>query len=215
MKFLAAAAILLLTTDPITADDWPAWRGPARDGVSAEKGLPEKWAADSGVLWKVALPAAAGATPVIAGEFVFVASPSADGAKALLLCIGTDGKPRWERVVSGKSKDVKNLASASPTTDGRSVWTYCATGELACFTVAGDEIWRADLQQRYGRFKLQFGMTTTPLVHEGTLYLQLIHSGGAWVVALDAATGAERWKVERKSDGIDECEHSYASIQLW
>ena len=58
-------------------------------------------------------------------------------------------------------------------------------------------------------------MTSTPLLQDGKLYLQLIHSGGAWVVALDAATGKELWKSERKSDGIDECEHSYASIQWW
>ena len=81
--------------------------------------------------------------------------------------------------------------------------------------MAGEEVWKADLQRRYGRFKLGFGMTTTPLVHDGTVYLQLIHSGGAWVAALDAGTCQERWKVERKSDGVDECEHSYASIQLW
>jgi len=58
-------------------------------------------------------------------------------------------------------------------------------------------------------------MTTTPLLVDGMLYLQLIHSGGAWVVALDAATGRELWKAARKSDGVDECEHSYASMQWW
>jgi outer membrane protein assembly factor BamB len=149
------------------------------------------------------------------GENIFVATPGADGTKALLLCIGTDGKPRWERTISEGVKDSKNLASASPSTDGRQVWAYFGTGDLACFTVGGEAVWKADLQKRYGRFKLGFGMTTTPLLEEGTLYLQLIHSGGAWVVALEAATGRELWKVERKSDGVDECEHSYASIQLW
>src|SRR5438552_11949208 len=168
-----------------TADVWSTWRGPARDGVSAERGLPEKWSPDSGVLWKVSLPTAAGATPVVWGENIFVASPSADGAKALLICIGIDGKTRWEKVVSDGKKEIKNLASASPTTDGRRVWVYFGSGDLACFTVAGEEVWKADLQRRYGRFKLGFGMTTTPLVHDGTVYLQLIHSGGAWVAALD------------------------------
>jgi len=215
MRHAWIVASLLLAAGSVRADEWPAWRGPARDGVSAEKGLPEKWAADSGILWKVPLPGAAGATPAVWGENIFVASPSADGSKALLLCIGTEGKPRWERVVSDGVKDGKNLASASPTTDGRHVWAYFGTGDLACFSVAGEPVWKADLQKRYGRFKLQFGMTTTPLVHDGTLYLQLIHSGGACVAALDAATGAERWKVDRKSDGVDECEHSYASVQLW
>ena len=214
-RILSTSALFLALATAARADDWPAWRGPARDGVSAERGLPEQWSPEAGVLWKTPLPAAAGATPVIFGDNIFVASTSADGSKALLLCIGTDGKPRWERVVSDGRKDLKNLASASPSTDGKHVWAYFGSGDLACFTVAGVEVWKADLQQRSGRFKLGFGMTTTPLVHDGTVYLQLIHSGGAWVVALDAATGAERWKVGRKSDGVDECEHSYASIQLW
>jgi outer membrane protein assembly factor BamB len=215
MRTACLAASFLACAAAAEADDWPAWRGPKRDGVSAERGLPEKWSADSGVLWKIPLPAAAGATPVVAGGSVFVASPSADGSKALLLCIGTDGKPRWERAIAEGVKDSKNLASASPTTDGKHVWAYCATGDLACFSVGGDPVWKANLQQRYGRFRLGFGMTTTPLVHDGTLYVQLIHSGGARVAALDAATGAERWTSDRKSDGVDECEHSYASIQLW
>ena len=214
-RILSTSALFLALATAARADDWPAWRGPARDGVSAERGLPEQWSPEAGVLWKTPLPAAAGATPVIFGDNIFVASPSADGSKALLLCIGTDGKPRWERVVSDGRKDLKNLASASPSTDGKHVWAYFGSGDLACFTVAGVEVWKADLQQRSGRFKLGFGMTTTPLVHDGTVYLQLIHSGGAWVLALDALTGAERWKAERKSDGVNECEHSYASIQLW
>jgi outer membrane protein assembly factor BamB len=43
----------------------------------------------------------------------------------------------------------------------------------------------------------------------------LIHSNGAWVIAVDANTGKDIWKVTRKSDGVAECEHSYASATLW
>jgi hypothetical protein len=128
---------------------------------------------------------------------------------------GTDGKVQWERVLAKGVGDPKNLASASPTADGVHVWAYSGTGDLVCFKMDGTEVWRAQLQEKYGKFKLGFGMTTTPLVHAGVIYLQLIHSGGAWVVALDASSGKELWKTERKSDGVDECEHSYASIQFW
>ena len=47
------------------------------------------------------------------------------------------------------------------------------------------------------------------------LYLQLLHSGGALVVALDKLTGNEVWKQTRTSDAHDECEHSYASPVLY
>ncbi|MBV8879597.1 MAG: PQQ-binding-like beta-propeller repeat protein [Planctomycetaceae bacterium] len=148
-------------------------------------------------------------------ERIFLTAPRADREQLLLLCVGTDGKLQWERELAKGVKTAGNLASASPSSDGTHVWAYVGTGDLACFTLDGREVWRAQLQERYGRFKLQFGMTTTPLLQGGALYLQLIHSGGAWVVALDAATGKELWKAERKSDGVDECEHSYASIQYW
>jgi outer membrane protein assembly factor BamB len=207
--------VLLLVLALASADDWNTWRGPNRDGVSAERGLPAEWSAESNVLWKVPLPGPAGATPVIAKDRIFLTSPSKDGTQLLLICIGTDGKPQWEQAIAKGLKDQKNIASASPTTDGTHVWAYGATGDLVCFKVDGTEVWRANLQERYGRFKLGFGMTTTPLVHGGVVYIQLIHSGGAWVVALDAATGKELWKADRKSDGVDECEHSYASIQFW
>jgi outer membrane protein assembly factor BamB len=207
--------VLLLLLAMAAADDWPTWRGTHRDGVSPEKGLPTTWSADANVVWKSPLPGAAGSTPVLAKDRIFLTSPSADGTQLLLLCLGTDGKPQWERPLAKGLRDTKNLASASPTTDGVHVWAYVGTGDLACFKLDGTEVWRAQLQERYGRFKLGFGMTTTPLVHAGAIYLQLIHSGGAWVVALDAGSGKELWKAERKSDGVDECEHSYASIQFW
>lgn len=209
------ATLLLGLAATAAADDWPSWRGPNRDGVSAERGLPETWGPESNVLWKAPLPGPAGSTPVIVKERIFLTSPSADASQLLLLCLGADGKQLWERTLAKGLRDPKNLASASPSSDGVHVWAYVGTGDLGCFTLDGQEVWRASLQERYGRFKLGFGMTTTPLLEAGVLYLQLIHSGGAWVVALEAATGKELWKAERKSDGVDECEHSYASVQYW
>jgi outer membrane protein assembly factor BamB len=45
--------------------------------------------------------------------------------------------------------------------------------------------------------------------------LQLLHSNGALVLALDKTTGNEVWKQTRPSDARDECEHSYASPVLY
>jgi len=90
-----------------------------------------------------------------------------------------------------------------------------STGDLACFDFEGNEIWKKDLENDYGRFQVQYAMSSTPVLDEGTLYFQLIHSGGARVVALDGATGKEVWKVNRPSDARAECEHSYASPILY
>ena len=196
-------------------DDWPTWRGPNRDGVSAERGLPTTWGPDKNVLWKLDLPGPAGSTPIVVKGRIFLVTPKPETEQLLLLCVGADGKPLWEKELAKGVKTFTNMASASPSSDGAQVWAYVGTGDLACFTLEGQEVWRLQMQERYGRFKIQFGMTSTPLLQDGRLYLQLIHSGGAWVLALDAATGKEVWKAARKSDGTDECEHSYASVQWW
>ena len=40
---LAAISIFLATCTGVIADDWPQWRGPNRDGKSAETGFVKKW----------------------------------------------------------------------------------------------------------------------------------------------------------------------------
>jgi outer membrane protein assembly factor BamB len=75
------------------------------------------------------------------------------------------------------------------------------TPKLACFTMTGDPVWRLDLQDHYGKFDIAFGMAATPVLHDGQLFVQLIHGDvdpetqEASVVALDAAPGEPLWQV--------------------
>lgn len=202
---------------PASADPWPAWRGPNGDGISAEKNLPVTFGKSQGVLWRTPLPGAGGASPIVWGDKIFVTS--AEGDDLVLLGIDTAGKVLWKQSLGGGNKDVRsdegNSASPSPSTDGKHVWAMMGTGALGCFTVDGKPVWKLDLQQRYGKFDIQFGMASTPVLDDGRLYLQLLHSKGAWVIALDAADGKEIWKHQRTSDAIAECEHSYASPMMY
>ncbi len=213
----AATATELAPAPATNQQNWPQWRGPNHDGVSPETGLPTEWSSTKNVVWKLPLPGMGGSTPVVWGDRIFLTS--ADQGDLVLLCVSTEGKELWKRKV-GKG-DVKargdegNGASASACTDGKHVWAFVGSGELACFDFNGKEIWKFNLQDRYGKFRIQFGMHSTPVLDGERLYLQLIHSGGAWVIALDKATGKEIWKVARQSDGKAECEHSYASATLW
>lgn len=206
------------------AENWPAWRGPAGNGISTEKNIPAEWGPDKHVAWKVALPGPAGATPVVWGNQIFLTSVNEAG-ELLLLCLDTKGQQQWQQVVAKGNQnsrgDEGNSASPSPVTDGRHVWTFMGDGTLACYTVTGEQVWKFNLQDRYGRFQIQFGMSSTPVLEQGRLYLQLIHGEGnpqtreAVIVALDGSTGAEVWKVDRPSDAEAENEHSYASPVLY
>ena len=200
------------------AEDWPQWRGARLDGVSGETVLPTHWSKTENVAWRTALPGPAGATPVVWGDHIFVSS--VDGGDLVLLCCQTtDGKVLWKQTIGVGNKDVRgdegNSASPSPSTDGKHVWTMMGTGELACHDFDGTKVWQFNLQDRYGKFNIQFGMASTPVLDGDRLYLQLIHSGGAQVIALDKTTGNEVWKAKRPSDAKAECEQSYASPVLY
>ena len=142
-----------------------------------------------------------------------------DDGKLVLMCLDTNGGLAWQRDVTAGNKNVRgdegNFASPSPSTDGKHVWAMFGNGVLVCFDVSGNEVWRANLQERYGRFQIQFGLSSTPVLFEGRLYIQLIHSGGAHLVALNGLDGSEVWHQRRESDARAECEHSYASPQLY
>ena len=79
------------------AENWPQWRGPLGNGVSSETGIPTKWSATENVVWKLSLPGAAGATPVVWDDRIFLTA--ADGDSLILMCVSTDGKPLWTQVV--------------------------------------------------------------------------------------------------------------------
>src|SRR5262249_16273183 len=111
--------------------------------------------------------------------------------------------------------DEGNCASPSASTDGKRVYAFAGNGEFAAFELGGKEVWRFNAQKRYGKFKTQYGMHSTPALYKDRLYFHLIHDNAGVVVCIDAKDGKEVWKVERESDGTHENKHSYASAFVW
>jgi outer membrane protein assembly factor BamB len=220
---LALSASLLILVAQVSAENWPQWRGPENKGVSTEEGLPTRWSDTENVAWKSKLPGRGSSTPAVWANRLFLTCQ--EDTQVVALCISTAGKELWKRSLGPASRlgqargpgrgDEGGVASSSPSTDGKYVYFFAGNGEFAAFDFSGKEIWRFDAQRRYGEFVIQFGMHTTPVLFGDRLYLQLIHSGGAWVIAIDKTTGKDVWKVERPSDGTDENEHSYASAFIW
>ncbi len=211
------------------AENWPHWRGPTLNGICTERGLPIEWSAVEGaewknIAWKLPLPGPAGSTPVVWDDRIYLTSAAEDD-QLVLLCINTSGKELWRRILDSGNRAVRgdeaNLASPSPCTDGNRVWALVGTGKLACFDRSGNEQWQVDLEHRYGKIELAFGLASTPLLRSGRIFLQLIHGDRdpetkeALVVCLDAATGEQIWLHYRASDARDECEHSYASPTIY
>lgn len=206
----------------VQADNWPQWRGPANDGISAEKNIPTKWSPTENTAWRTPMPGQAGATPCVWNDRIF--ATSSDGDDLVLLCLSTqDGKILWKQKVGSGNTDARagegNSASPSPCTDGQHVWVFFGTGILACYDINGNEVWKFDVGDRFGRLDIQFGMTSTPVLDGEHLYLQLIHgkmkmdddSRTGKIVKLSKTTGETVWEIDRLTDAKFECKHSYAS----
>ena len=91
-------------------------------------------------------------------------------------------------------------------------------GKLLCFTFAGKEVWKRDIQADYGQFGLNHGYASTPLLHGDRLYVQVLHGmktdDPSYVFAADKNTGKTIWKVERPTDAKSESPDNYATPQL-
>src|SRR5215510_8013209 len=101
--FWVTCALMAATTTIFAADNWPNWRGPTLNGVSAETGLPSHWSATENVAWKLPLPAFSGSTPIIWGDRVFlnVATHASSGALELWAIDRTSQAVAWKRPIAG------------------------------------------------------------------------------------------------------------------
>jgi outer membrane protein assembly factor BamB len=207
---LAAAAFLA---------DWPHWRGPARNGVSAEKGLALRWSATENVAWKHPLPDRSGATPIVSGGLIFLNVAEGDALSLRALDRAT-GAAKWSRPLGGGNTTMRkhNMSSPSPVTDGKTVWVMTGTGILKAFDFTGRELWSRDIQKDYGRFGLNWGYASSPLLVDGALFVQVLHGmttdDPSYLLRIDGATGKTAWRVERPTDAVRESPDSYTTPAL-
>ena len=149
------------------AENWPQWRGPNLNGISNEKNLPVHWSPTENVAWKLAMPSKTGATPIIWGNNIFL--NVADGDNLYLWCVDkTKGTPIWKKLIAGGNYKInkQNMSSPSPVTDGKSVYVMTGVGILKGFDFDGNELWTRDIQKDYGKFGLNWGYASSPLLYE-------------------------------------------------
>src|SRR5882724_4103609 len=218
--------------------NWPQWRGPNMDGSArTARGLAVNWSQTENVLWRTKLPSWSAATPIVWADTIFITSaeegfmtldrsrrPPPNQAvpdKIFLFAINRkDGAVRWRKQIDSGNQLFRkqNSASPSPVTDGKHVWVMTGNGKFACFSMDGVEVWKRDIQADYGRFGLNHGYASTPLLEGDRLYVQVLHGmktkDPSYVFAVDKGTGKTIWKVERPTDAQRESPDNYATPQI-
>jgi outer membrane protein assembly factor BamB len=211
--------ILLWCASVALGGNWPQWRGPELNGVSKETNLPVRWGPEENLAWKLAMPSRSGATAIVWGEDVFL--NVADGDNLELWCVDrNNGAIRWKRPLGGGNFRInkQNMSSPSPVTDGASVWVMTGTGILKAFDFSGRELWARDIQKDYGRFGLNWGYGSSPLLHEDSIYVQVLHGmktdDPSYLLRIDKKTGKTIWRAERPTDAVNESPDSYTTPAL-
>ena len=201
------------------AENWPQWRGPSLNGISGEQNLPVRWSTTENVVWKLAMPSKTGATPIIWGNRIFL--NVADGGNLYLWCVDkAKGEPLWKKPIAGGNYQInkQNMSSPSPVTDGAAVYAMTGVGVLKAFDFAGNELWVRDIQQDYGKFGLNWGYASSPLLYGDGLYIEVLHGmktkDPSYLLRIDTKSGKTVWRVERHTDAIRESPDSYTTPAL-
>jgi outer membrane protein assembly factor BamB len=193
------AALLSLWAGATTADDWPQWRGPQRDGVWRETGIIEKFASEQiPIRWRT--PISSGYSgPTVADGRVYVTDRVLEPKQTERVhCLSTDdGRVLWTYAYDAPYRNVGYQAGprASVTVHDGRAYSLGTMGHFFCFDAAtGKVLWQHDLDREYQIEMPIWGIAASPLIEGDLVITQVGGADGACVVAFDRRSGKEVWR---------------------
>ena len=202
----------------VQADDWPQYRGPQRNDVSAETGLAKTWPQGGPpLLWTYANAGVGYSGPAVVGQRLYTIGGRGEEEYLIALDVGAvkDQSPSevWSARVGPLFQWEGNRWSAgpasTPTVDGELIYALGGMGDLICVdTTTGSERWRKNLPAELaaevnpiggGPKKLGWGFTWSPLV-DGEQLICLPGGPQGTVAALDKRTGKVLWRSTEVTD---------------
>ncbi|HEV3338856.1 MAG TPA: PQQ-binding-like beta-propeller repeat protein [Pirellulales bacterium] len=185
--------------------DWPWWRGPARNGVadaSQSQKMPMRWSETENVLWKTKVPGRGHASPTVVGDRIFLATADETTEVQSIICYDRrDGRQEWKVDVhtgglERKGHQKSSQASATVASDGERIFcNFLHDG--AIYTTAlgldGQQLW----QTRISDFVTHQGFGSSPAVYQSLVLVSTDNKGGGVVAALDSRKGKIVWQQSR------------------
>jgi outer membrane protein assembly factor BamB len=197
-----------------SAADWPQFRGPAGDGHATAKNLPTTWNETTNVAWRTEIPGKGWSSPSLFRGRLYlttaapVDSNDAEGGPLSLRTLAVDaasGRILWNVEVFRQDAESPKIhaknSHASPTAivEGNLIYVHFGHQGTACLDLEGKIVWK---NESY-RYEPVHGNGGSPALVDGLLIFSCDGADEPYVVALDAATGAERWRFQRLSDSTN------------
>ena len=208
-------SVVLITTALLAAlpavvsnravDDWPQWRGPNRDGRSAETGLLKAWPAGGPPLvWRTTGAGDGYSSFATSGGRLFTLG-ARGGTEYVVAFDAASGKRLWETAHGTRfSNDRGDGPRATPTIEGDRVYAFGASGDLSVLDTASGKVhWNVNVLKEFRGSNIQWGLSESPLVLTDRI---LVNAGGT-IVALTKTDGKPIWKT-----GGDEAGYSSAVV---
>lgn len=188
------------------AGDWPAFRGPTGMGISSASGMPTTWSETENIAWKTPLPGAGASSPIVFGDRIYLTAytgffvpgesgGSLDELQRHLLAINRDdGKIVWDKAVSAKLPEESSIrdhgfAANSAAADSERIYVFFGKSGVFAFDHTGKQLWQADVGERtHG-----WGTSASPVLFDDLVFINASVESDS-LVALDRATGEEKWR---------------------
>lgn len=203
MKRLTLAIAVVATACGFARSaDWSQFRGPASNSTSTEK-LQIDWSAPNVVAWRSPLPGRGPGSPIVVGDHVFVtASSGANQDRLHVLCFDAkDGKKIWERQFWATGRTITHPSSANaaptPASDGNRVFAFFSSNDLVALDLDGNLLWYRALAIDNPRAGNDVGMSSSPVVVDDTVIVQVENQSNSFAAGIDASTGTNKWRIKR------------------
>jgi outer membrane protein assembly factor BamB len=182
--------------------DWFQWRGPNRDGKSAETGLLKTWPPEGPrAAWR-ATGAGIGYSSFASSNGRLFTLGGRATREYVIAFDAASGKRVWETPIGELfSNDRGDGPRGTPTIDGDRLYALGGSGDLVCLQAAnGSVVWSKNVLREFGGQNITWGLSESPLVASDRL---LVQAGGsnASIVALNKVNGAVLWRQHSDEPG--------------
>lgn len=206
-RIIRASMALLIVShlfSPCFSADWPQFRGPNRDGISAETGLLKSWPAGGPEkLWVSEADLSDGFSSVsVVGDSIYTTGTLQ--GEGWLFALDRKGRLKWKKKYGPEWTKNFPAARTTPTVDDGLLYIMSGMGLLACYDTAGGLEWSVDTDAQYGLQEINWGIAECPLVYDDTV---ICTPGGtkATMVAFNKKTGKELWTCSSGRDTSAYC----------